>query len=1034
MRGFNLTEWSLKHQQLVFFFIALIFIAGIYSYINLGRMEDPDFTIRQMVISVIWPGATAKQIEEQVADKIEKKLQDTPGLNFVKSQSQPGQLIVYVALKDTMAEKDIRPTWLEVRNMVNDIRSTLPEGVIGPFFNDRFDDVFGSIYAVTGNDFTYEELREYSEKIRRILLGVPSVKKVELLGVKSEKIYIEMENTKLAKLGIPPALIINTIQTQNAMVPSGMIETKTDNLNLRITGMFENLDSIRDLPIRANEKTLRLGDIAKVTRGYAEPSDPKMYFNGMPSIGLALSMERGGNILTLGQNLAKAIEQIKKNLPVGLEITQVANQPQVVKNAINEFVETLAEAILIILVVSFISLGLRSGAVIAFCIFVVICGVFMAMYIMGIALHKISLGALIIALGLLVDDEIIAVEMMVVKLEQGWERSKAASFAYTATAMPMLTGTFITCSGFIPVGFSPGSAAEFAGSLFSVITIALVISWLVSVTVTPLMAYYMVKVKKGHSADNHDDNHNNHDNYNTAFYNIFKKILRLFLNYRKTVLIMTLCLFMTSIFLMRYIKDEFFPPSTRPEIILDMTLPGGSSLTATEVAVKKMTDFLKTEKNIINYVSYVGQSTPRFILMIEPIAPMSNFAQFIIVTTDTEARNNLSKKINTLFNTDKELANVRHNLKVIQTGPGSPYPVMFRISGYDHEQVKKIAGQARDIMLKYPQFKNINFNWHEKSKVMHLEIDQDKSRLLGIDTKNLAIFMQSLLSGASIAEFREKNKTISILFRLNFPDKQDLSYIKNLNVYQNSGQYIPLDQVAKICYAAEDGFIMRRNLKPTIFIQCGVIEGVLGNTASKQIYDSEEFKKLRNSLPSGYSIEPDGIFEMSINATEWLMMPVPAMIIVIMILLMFQLQSVSKAFLTLLTAPMGIPGVCASLLLLNQPMGFVAQLGNLALAGIIMRNSVILIDQIDKQLSYGETPWNSIINATVLRFRPILLTALAAILGMIPIFSSVFWGPMAVAIAGGLFIATVMTLFILPVMYATWYGVYENYKELEHEK
>jgi len=721
MNGFNLTEWSLNHQQLVFFFVALIFIAGIFSYINLGRLEDPDFTIRQMVISVIWPGATAKQIEDQVADKIEKKLQDTPGLNFVKSQSQPGQLILYVALKATIPEKDIRPTWLEVRNMVNDIKMTLPEGVIGPFFNDRFDDVFGSVYAVTGNDFTYEELREYSEKIRRILLGVPSVKKVELLGVKSEKIYIEIENTKLARLGIPPGLIINTIQTQNAMVPSGMIETKTDNLNLRVTGMFENLDSIRNLPIRANEKTLRLGDIAKVTRGYAEPSDPKIYFNGQPAIGLALSMERGGNILTLGQNLAKTIERIKKDLPVGLEITQVANQPQVVKNAINEFVKTLAESVLIVLLISFISLGLRSGAVIAACIFVVICGVFITMYLLGIALHKISLGALIIALGLLVDDEIIAVEMMVVKLEQGWERTKAACFAYTATALPMLTGTFITCSGFIPVGFSPGSAAEFAGSLFSVITIALVISWLVSVTVTPLMAYYMVKVKKEHSADNHDDNHdNNHDNYNTAFYNVFKKILSLFLNYRKTVLIATLCLFMTSLFFMRYIKDEFFPASTRPELILDMTLPDGSSLPATESAVKKMTDFLKNEENIINYASYVGQSSPRFILMLEPVAPMSNFAQFIILTTDTKARNNLSNKINTLFRTSKELANVRHNLKVIQTGPGSSYPVMFRISGYDHEKVKEIAAQARDIMLKDPQFKNINFNWYEKSKVIHL--------------------------------------------------------------------------------------------------------------------------------------------------------------------------------------------------------------------------------------------------------------------------------------------------------------------------
>ncbi|MEZ7891875.1 MAG: efflux RND transporter permease subunit [Candidatus Wallbacteria bacterium] len=1022
MTNFNLTEWTLKHQQLTFFFIILIFAAGIFSYLNLGRLEDPDFTIRQMIVSVVWPGATAQQVEEQVTDKIEKKLQDTPGLDYIKSQSMPGQAIIYVTLKDdAVAEKDIRPTWLEVRNMVNDVKAALPEGVIGPFFNDRFDDVFGNIYAVTGDGFTYEELREESEKIRRILFNVHGIKKVDLIGVKKEKIYIEVENTKLAQLGIPPGVIISSIQSQNAMVPSGMIETRTDNVNLRVTGMFENLDSIRNLPIRANEKTLRLGDIAKIRRGYAEPSDAVMNFNGRPAIALALSMEKGGNILTLGQNLTQTIEQIKKELPVGIEINQVANQPLVVKNAIDEFVKTLSEAVIIVLVVSFISLGFRSGLVIALCIPLVICGVFIIMNIIGISLHKISLGALIIALGLLVDDAIIAVEMTVVKLEQGWDRNKAACFSYTATAMPRLTGALVTCSGFIPVGFSAGAASEFVGSIFSVVTIALLISWFVAGSATPLLTYYLVKVEHPETGTNEK-----HDNYNTPFYNFFRKILKSFFYYRKTVLITTLCIFMASIFLMKFIKQDFFPASTRPELILDMTLPDGSSLKATEDAVTVISDFLKKEKNIINYSSYTGQSAPRFVLTFEPVLPRTNFAQFIILAPNTDSRNILLKKLQKLFAEEKALANVRPNLKLIQIGPGSAYPVMFRILGYNHEKVKEIAGQVRDVMLKDPKFIDINFDWYEKSKVMHLEIDQDKARLLGVDTKNLALFLQSMLSGASITEFREKDKTINVLFRLNFQDKNNLSYVKNLNICQNNGKYIPLDQIAKINFEMEDGFIARRDLKPTVTIQCNVPEGILGNTAAKEFYESAELKKLKDSLPPGYIIEPDGALELSINATKWLLEPVPVMIIIILILLMFQLQNISKTFLTLLTAPMGIIGVSAALYILDRPIGFVVQLGILALAGIIMRNSVILIDQIDQQLSSGETMWDAIISATVVRFRPILLTALAAILGMIPIIASVFWGPMAVAIAGGLFGATILTLLVLPVMYAAWYRVHET--------
>ncbi len=1024
MNRINLSDLTLKHQQLAFFFITLVFIAGIFSYNNLGRLEDPDFTIRQMIITVVWPGATARQVEEQVMDKIERKLQDVIGLDYVKSESQPGWAIIFVVLKDdAVEEKDIRPTWLEVRNMVNDVKHTLPAGVIGPFFNDRFDDVFGSLYAITGTEFSYEELREKSEKIRRTLLGISGVKKIDLIGVKIEKIHIEMENEKLAQLGIPPGMILNTVQAQNAMVPSGMIETKTDNMNIRVSGMFENIDAIRELPIRANGKTFRLGDIAKVSRGYAEPSDPKMYFNGQPAIALAVSMEKGGNILTLGKNLTDAIEQIRKEMPLGLEITPIANQSEVVKNAINEFVKTFIEAVVIVIVISFISLGVRSGLVVALCIPLVVCATFIVMYVLGISLHKISLGALIIALGLLVDDAIIVVEMMAVKLEQGWDRTRAACFSYTATAMPRLTGALITCAGFIPVGFSDGAAAEFVGSIFSVVTIALLISWFAAATVAPLLAYYLVKIKSGRTSEEHEEHH---ENYNTAFYNALKNVLKIFMNYRKTVLAVTLCAYLISVYFMQYIKADFFPASIRPELIVNLTLAEGSSLLATEAAVNKISKYLKKEKNIINFASYVGQGAPRFVLTHEPVPPRPNFAQLIILTKDVNSRNELQENLLKLFNEEEQLSNIQANIKLIQTGPSSTYPVMIRISGGDHDKVKEIAGRAREIMLKDPRFFNVNFSWYEKSKTIRLDIDQDKARMQGVDTKDLALFLQSMLSGAPIAEFREKDKTVSILFRLKSNVKNDLSDLKNLNIIQSSGKFVPLDQIAHIKFEAEDGYIIRRNLNPTIMLQCNVQKGVLGNTAAKELYNCDEMKKLRNSLPPGYRIEEDGTLEMSENASRWLTKPVPAMIIAILVLLMFQQQSVSKMLLTIFTAPMGIIGVSASLLIFCKPMGFVAQLGILALAGIIIRNSVILMDQIDSQKAAGESPWDAVINATILRFRPIVLTAMAAMLGMVPIAGSVFWGPMAVAIAGGLFVATILTILVLPVMYAAWYRIYES--------
>ena len=1010
MKSFNLTEWALRHKPLIYYFMAAVFFMGVYSYQQLGRMEDPDFVIRQMVVSAVWPGASAEQVEEQVTDKIEKKLQDTPGIDYISSYSKPGQAVIFVYLKETVPEKDVRPTWLEVRNLVNDMKNTLPSEVQGVYFNDRFDDVYGSIYALTSDGFTYEEMRSNAEKIRRELLTVKNVKKVELIGVQDEKVYIEIESSKLAQLGIDPSLIASTIASQNAMTPSGMVETSQDNVYLRFSGMFENLEDLKKIPIRANGRTFALEDIAKIKSGYADPMNPQMFYNGQPAIGIALSMDKGGNILELGNGLDSKISQIERELPYGLQIDQVSNQPKVVKDSINEFVKSLFEAVVIVLIVSFLSLGYRTGIVVALSIPLFIAGVFAAMYGLGIGLHKVSLGALIISLGLLVDDAIIAVEMMSVKLEEGWDRFKAASFAYTATSFPMLTGTLVTCAGFIPIGFAKGNAAEFTSSIFVVVSIALLISWLVSVLIVPLLGTILIKPKITEQ---------NHDPYDKKFYQVFKNVLTWCLTKRKLVLSITVACFAGSIVLMSFVKSEFFPPSTRPELIAEMTLPRGSSIEATAEQAKKMAEHLKDDPDIVNYSYYVGQGSPRFVLTFDPVLPMDNYCQFVITTKDVEARQRLDKKINRLF-ADK-FANVQGYTKVIQTGPPVAYPVMFRVSGDDHNKVRALAQEVGKVMADNPQLKNINYDWNEKSKVMHLDIDQSKARMLGIDSHSLALDLQTQLSGVTVAEFRQADRTIDIVFRLDAQNRKDLAAIKDMPVHIGKGKYVPLAQIANIRYEGEDGLIWRRNLKPTITVRADVNGTITGNDATAKIYD--ELQNLKASLPLGYSIEPGGYMEKSAQSTALLMQPVPMMIIVIITLLMLQLQKVSLAVLAALTAPLGMIGVSISLLLTQRPLGFVAELGILALAGMIIRNSVILIDQIEQHLKEGQAPWDAIINSAVLRLRPIMLTAAAAILGMLPLIASPFWGPMAVAIAGGLLAATLLTLFVLPVMYAAWFKI-----------
>lgn len=1005
----NLSELALKNKAIVWYFIVIVAIAGVFSYMKLGRMEDPAYTVRQMVVTVAWPGATAQQMQDQVTDKIEKKLQDTPNLDYIKSYSSPGQAVIYVNLTDQAPADSIRSTWHEVRNLTEDMKKELPEGVYGPYYNDRFDDVYGSVYAITGDGYSYEELRQKAEKIRRIMLGIQDVSKVEIVGEQSEKVYIEVANAKLAELGIAPTTIANAVKGQNAMTPAGMIDTKSDNVYLRISGVFEDVEAIRSLPINANGRVFRLGDIAAVERRYTEPSDPKMYYNGKPAVGIALSMKTGGNILTLGDNLEKLQASVKQDLPAGMEIHQVSDQPKVVKDSISDFVNTLREAIIIVLVVSFLSLGLRTGLVVAFCIPLVLTGVFCVMEIAGIDLHKVSLGALIIALGLLVDDAIIAVEMMSVQLEKGLDRLSAACYAFKATAKPMLTGTLVTCAGFIPVAFADGAASEFCKSLFPVILAALLLSWIVSVMVAPLFGYYLIKVKPETTEK---------PLYQSRFYRLFRQVLTWCLTHRAIVIGGTAGLFVLSVGLMKWIPQEFFPPSLRPEIIVEMTLPEGSSMQASEKEAKTLSAFLDTQKEQIDsYSYYVGEGAPRFVLTLEPVLPKNNYAQFVVVAKDVASREALTQKIK------KEMADkqpgVRCNIKNVPLGPPSDYPIMLRVSGYDVDKVKLYAQQIADRIGKDSNTENVFLNWEQKSKVMHLQLDQNKLRAMGLSGQDVAKTLYTELSGATIAEYYAADKTIGIQLRLQDSDRNDLSKIKSIPIYTGRG-YVPLEQIASITYGAEDALIWRRDLKPTITVE-GNIKSGTANDATQKAYDS--IKDIRDAMPFGYSVEVDGALENSQKSLRYLLGPVPIMILIIMTLLMFQLRRISLMILTLITAPMGIIGVSFGMLLFGKSLGFVAYLGILALGGMIIRNSVILIDQIDKHMAAGEDPWHAIIDSAVLRFRPIMLTAAAAILGMIPLMRSIFWGPMAVAIASGLFVATVLTLLVLPTLYAAWFKV-----------
>lgn len=1022
MKGFNLSRWALEHIPLIRYLIAILLIGGVLSYSHLGQDEDPPFTFRAMVISASWPGATSLQMAEQVTDKLEKKLQETPYVDKIRSYSKPGETLIILELRESTPPKDVPDAWYQVRKKIGDIKDTLPQGVVGPFFNDEFGDTFGSIFALSGDGYTPTELKDYADFVRQQFLQVPSVSKVELYGVQDEKLYIEFSQKKFAQLGIPFDAIVAQLNAQNTVESTGILVTPTDNLQVRVTGAVKSTKDLENLQLRANGTTFRLGDFATVTRGYIDPPHDKMRYDGKDVIGLGISMEHGGNIIELGNNLQSKADAVRAKLPVGIELKRVVDQPKAVTSSVSEFLHTLTEAVLIVLAVSFLALGLhtkplrldvRPGLVVGLTIPLVLAVTFLFMRIFDIDLHKISLGALIIALGLLVDDAIIAVEMMVRKMEEGLSRFDAATFAYTSTAMPMLTGTLITAAGFLPIGLAKSAAGEYTFSMFSVNALALIISWLVAVVFTPYIGYMLLKVKPAAGADGH------HELFDSPFYNRFRKIVNWCVEWRKTTIVLTLMVFALGVFGFRFIEQQFFPDSSRPELMVELWLPEGASFAATEVQEKKFEEFIRKQDGVESVTGYIGTGSPRFYLPLDQIFPQTNVSQLIILPKNLAARETLRLKIVDAFK--KDFPEVRGRVKLLPNGPPVPYPVQFRVAGDDVNKVRQIADQVKEIMRANPNTVGVNDNWNESVKVLRLSLDQDKLQALGIGSQTVMRAVNTILSGTTIGQYRENNKLIDIVIRQPLEERATITALNDVNIQLPGGRSIPLSQLASPHFVWEPGVVWRQGRQWAITVQSDVVDGIQGPTVSDQI--EPKFAQLRATLPPGYSIVLAGAAADSSKAQDSIAANVPLVIFIIFTLLMLQLQSFSRSLLVFLTGPLGIAGAALALLVLQRPFGFVAQLGVIALFGMIIRNSVILIDQIEQDIAAGVAPWNAIVESAVRRFRPIILTAAAAVLAMIPLSRSVFWGPMAVAIMGGLIIATALTLLFLPALYAAWFRV-----------
>ncbi|WDM60384.1 efflux RND transporter permease subunit [Pseudomonas sp. NEEL19] len=1014
--GFNLSAWALRNRQIVLFLMILVAAIGAMSYTKLGQSEDPPFTFKAMVIRTLWPGATAEEVARQVTERIEKKLMETGEYERIVSFSRPGESQVTFMARDSLHSKDIPELWYQIRKKVADIRHTLPPEIQGPFFNDEFGTTFGNIYALTGKGFDYAVLKDYADRIQIQLQRVKDVGKVELIGLQDEKVWIELSNLKLATLGVPLQAVQNALREQNAVSTAGFFETPSERLQLRVSGRFDSVEQIRQFPIRVGDRTFRIGDVAEVYRGFNDPPAPRMRFMGEEAIGLAVSMKDGGDILVLGKALESEFERLAHNLPAGMELRKVSDQPAAVKAGVGEFVQVLAEALVIVLLVSFFSLGLRTGLVVALAIPLVLAMTFAAMHYFGIGLHKISLGALVLALGLLVDDAIIAVEMMAIKMEQGYDRLKAASYAWSSTAFPMLTGTLITAAGFLPIATAASSTGEYTRSIFQVVTIALLASWLVAVVFVPYLGERLLPDLARLHAARHGQAP---DPYATPFYQRVRRVVAWCVRRRKTVILLTIAAFIGSLLLFRFVPQQFFPASGRPELMVDLKLAEGASLANTAERVKQLEALLAQQDGIDNYVAYVGTGSPRFYLPLDQQLPAASFAQFVVLAKSMDDRERLRSWL--IATVDQQFPELRARVTRLENGPPVGYPVQFRVTGEHIEKARALAREVAAKVRENPHVVNVHLDWEEPSKAVFLSIDQDRARALGVSTAHLASFLQSSLTGTTASQYREDNELIEILLRGTLQERSELGNLGSLALPTDNGQSVALSQVATLEYGFEEGIIWHRNRLPTVTVRADIYDKAQPATLVKQILPS--LQGIRAKLPDGYLLEVGGTVEDAERGQKSVNAGMPLFIVVVLSLLMIQLRSFSRTLMVFLTAPLGLIGVTLFLLVFRQPFGFVAMLGTIALAGMIMRNSVILVDQIEQDIAAGMDRWQAIIEATVRRFRPIVLTALAAVLAMIPLSRSVFYGPMAVAIMGGLIVATVLTLLFLPALYAAWFRV-----------
>ena len=1046
-KGFNLSKWALDHPALTRFLMVVLMLLGFASYFQLGQDEDPPFTFRAMVVRTYWPGATAQQVAEQVTDKLERTLQEVPYADKIRSYSKPGESQIIFQIKDSSKAADVPNVWYSVRKKIGDMRGTLPGGIQGPFFNDEFGDVYGVIYALESDGFNYAEVKTFADDVRQQLLRVPDVSKVELFGAQDEKLYIEISQKRLAQLGMDFNQVLAQLAQQNAVESAGAVQTPLDVVQVRVAGQFKVVEELRGMPIRgASGNQFRLGDIAEVKRGYVDPPAVKVRHQGKEVIALGVAMTKGGDIIALGKALKALSGSISKTLPAGITLVQIQDQPTAVSTSVNEFVRVLIEAVVIVLAVSFISLGfharpsvagqplpwwkryyidIRPGLVVGITIPLVLSVTFLAMLYLGIGLHKISLGSLIIALGLLVDDAIIAVEMMVRKMEEGYDKVRAATFAYEITAMPMLTGTLITAAGFLPIGLAKSVTGEYTYAIFAVTVIALVLSWIVSVYFVPYLGTLLLKKpdhvqERAHGDDEVDDEH---EMFDSPFYNTFRKAVNWCVKYRWITIGATVATFALGIVGMGKVQQQFFPDSSRPEIMLDIWFPEGTSFAANEVTAKRVEARLLKEGGVVSVSTWVGSGVPRFYLPLDQVFPQTNVSQMIVLPKDLKVRESLRIKLPALLAT--EFPEVRGRVKLLPNGPPVPYPVQFRVVGVDPLVLRERADEVKAVMRQSPNTRGVNDNWNESVKVLRLEVDQSKARALGVTSQSIAQASRTILSGTPVGQFREGDRLIDIVLRQPLDERNAITDIANAYLPTASGKSIPLTQIAKPVFAWEPGVMWRENRDYAITVQGDIVEGLQGATVTEELRPKLNTleKKWRDAGMTGYRIQVAGAVEESSKGSASIVAGIPIMLFLTFTLLMLQLHSFSRALLVFITGPLGIAGVAGALLVLGRPFGFVALLGVIALMGMIQRNSVILIDQIEQDRARGVPAWDAIVESAVRRLRPIVLTAAAAVLAMIPLSRSVFWGPMAVAIMGGLIVATALTLLALPAMYAAWFRV-----------